>query len=1021
MRKFLLLLFLTAITFSALAQQKKALSDILNLISKGKNVKFTYEHQLVKGIEIDFDAIDIKNHTTEYLLRKVLQHTGIVWNAVGKDFYTLTKRKEQEISKPIVSTTSAPSTVTNPNENDSSTLPKMENVKAALHIASKPSIDGFVVESKTKKPIAMVTVLIKELGISTMTNEHGYYQFKDLIAGRATISVQFLTMVSKERALYMANHNHYKVDFELDENILALKEVEVVATESRSGGATASIISQKAIEHLQATSLADVLQLLPGGLASNPDFSNVNKTALRQINANNMGSLGTAVMINGAPVSNNANLQVLNPASSGANASFSTSTGSGTDLRQISADNIESIEVIRGVPSVEYGDLTNGAILVTTKAGQTPFQLKARVNPNLNQLWFGKGFSLGKKAGNLNADLDYTKSFADQRFAYDAYNRLTGSLLYSNTFFREKTLFTSTSFSYAMNLDELKQDPDDVQTLTENKAKDNAFRFTTNGKWNINYKFARVLQYNISVNYAIQKGYQQSLISNYIYPMSDAMNDTTKVGQYVPSEYLSKLWIEGKPFNLFAKITNSFYLRSGVFNHRFLMGVEWRTDANYGAGKRFDQSRPPRLSGNSSMRPFSYQDIPALNQLSFYVEDQVSGKLFNRDLAVQLGLRYDNIQPAQLLKSEIGTVLAPRINVGYQLTKTLNIRGGYGITAKAPTLLYLYPQDAYFDLLNFNYYASNPAERLLIVTTKRFKSENNNLKIATNNKVELGVDYTLFGSRQLRLTLYKEHIKNGYDFNSTLQTSTLIPVTNYVVASATTGQPPTVTPGSSYNFFASYNQPTNNIDTKNKGMEFDLDLGRFEPIRTSFVLNGAWLSTQTVNTGYYIVKRQNSGAEPSKVPIYDSGRGTEYTRASSTLRIIHNIPQARLIVTLAAQTIWADQNKYIGYQSIPIGYLQNSDGNIVWLTEAQRNSPSIMNDNELNLNIAQEYYTTEKWKPLWLFNLRLTKEIGKAMSFSFFANNVLMDRPLEESTRWMGQYNRRNPRLFFGTEISIKF
>ncbi len=1017
MRKTLISLLLVLLSLVSFAQQKMALKEALDLIAKRKNVKFTYEHQLVKDIEVTFEAANIANQTTEFLLNKLLQQTNITWNAVGKNFYTLTKAKSKEIGKPNTAATLPASNL------DHSGYPIQNSLNNNLQISLDKSItlSGRVREKKTGKAIVSATVLLKELGINTMTDENGYYSFKNLIGGKTTLAVQFLTMVKQERELFLTTGNQYHIDFDLEENVLSLQQVEVVATEKKSGGPTTSVISQKAIEHLQATSLADVLQLLPGGLASNPDFSNVNKTALRQINTNNMGSLGTAVLINGAPVSNNANLQVLNPASSGANASFSTSTGSGTDLRQISADNIESIEVIRGVPSVEYGDLTNGAILVNTKAGQTPFQLKARVNPTLNQLWLGKGFALGKKAGNLNADIDYTKSYSDPRFAYDAYNRLTGSLLYSNTFFKEQPLYTSTSFSYAMNMDELKQDPDDAKTLTENRAKDNAFRFTSNGRWNLNQRFAKVIQYNISANYALQRGYQQSLISNYIYPMSYAMNDTTMVGQYVPSEYLSRVWIEGKPFNLFAKLTNSFFLKTGNFNHRFLMGAEWRTDANYGSGKSFDQTRPPRLSGNSSMRPFSYENIPALNQLSFYAEDQIYGKLFGRNIDLQLGLRYDNVQPTKFLSSNLGTVLSPRFNISYQLSNALNIRGGYGITAKAPTLLYLYPQDAYFDLLNFNYYATNPAERLLIVTTRRFNSGNNNLKIATNNKAELGFDYTLFGSRQLRVTLFKEHIKNGYDFGSTLQTSVLIPVTNYVVVSAPSGQPPVVAPGSSYNFFASYNQPTNNVDTKNKGVEFDLDLGHFEAIKTSFVLNGAWLNTQSINTGYYIVKRQNSGAEPSKVPIYDSGRGTDYTRMSSTLRMIHHIPQARLVVTLAAQTIWVDKNKYLGYQSIPIGYIQNSNGNLVWLTNEQRNSPTIINDNELNLNIAKEYYTTEKWKPLWLFNLRLTKEIGKAMSFSFFANNVLMDRPLEESNRWAGQYSRRNPKLFFGSEISIKF
>lgn len=35
---------------------------------------------------------------------------------------------------------------------------------------------------------------------------------------------------------------------------------------------------------------------------------------------------------------------------------------SGTDTRNIGNSNVERIEVITGVPSVEYGDLTNGVV-----------------------------------------------------------------------------------------------------------------------------------------------------------------------------------------------------------------------------------------------------------------------------------------------------------------------------------------------------------------------------------------------------------------------------------------------------------------------------------------------------------------------------------------------------------------------------------------------------------------------------------------------------------------------------------
>ena len=60
---------------------------------------------------------------------------------------------------------------------------------------------------------------------------------------------------------------------------------------------------------------------------------------------------------------------------------------SGVDMRQISTDNIESVEVIRGIASAEYGDITSGAVLVNTKAGRAPLQvekfLEGVVNPVL--------------------------------------------------------------------------------------------------------------------------------------------------------------------------------------------------------------------------------------------------------------------------------------------------------------------------------------------------------------------------------------------------------------------------------------------------------------------------------------------------------------------------------------------------------------------------------------------------------------------------------------------------------------
>lgn len=983
--------------------KRTSLKNVLQKTGDVYRVKFAYDHSLVSGIMVQYDFSKMKDRSLNEVLTTLLTPLGLKFNVASKQYYTITKLDKINLAVP------------------ERTSPVTEIKKHAVTAV----IQGRVIDRKTKKQVEFATVSIGKIGAFVLTDDWGNYTFKNVPHGKITVTVQSLTTIINEKTIDInPAQTDYTLDFEMEENILSLKELKVVATENKTGGSTSSTISRTAIEHLQATSLADVLQLLPGALAVNPDLTSVNKASLRQISADNVGSLGTAVIINGAPLSNNANLQVSNTSTGGANAGFATTTGAGIDLRQVSADNIESIEVIRGIPSAEYGDLTSGAILVKTKAGKEPFQLKARVNPTLTQLWLGKGFGFGEKFGSLNVDLDYTYSVSDQRLNFNGYNRITANVLYTKKFFRDKPLVTTTGFSYAMNMDEQKQDPDDSRYLIKRKAQDYAFRFNTAGRWNVQKPLMGTLNYLFSVNYSLQKGFNQEQVSSYIYPLSYAMKDTMLAGQFVPSNYLSKLWIEGKPLNIFAKITNSFYTETGIFSHKVLMGAEWKTDVNNGAGKMYDLARPPRMMNGNGARPRPYSDIPALNQLSVYLEDNIRAEIANRILSMHIGFRYDNIQPDGFLKSGFGNVLSPRINLSYELRPGLALRGGYGITAKAPTLLYLYPQNAYYDLLNFNFYPENPSERLVLITTRVFNTENPNLKIAKNTKKEIGFDWTFMPGRILSVTAYTEQTKNGYGFSSSVASTKVMPVDKYAVDSRPEGSPPILKPepATTELWTANYLMPDNSRQNINKGVEFDLNLGRFDFLRTSFVLNGAWMNSRSVSNNPLLIKQNSiTGAEPSKIALYPVGEGSEKTRFNTTLRVIHNIPELRFVVTMAIQTIWIDSHKYVGQNSLPIGYMDvKNDGQTVWLSPEERNAIK-ESDVELYRYLAPQYYLMESWKPLWLVNLKLTKEIGKNIGFSFFANNVFLNRPLEESTRWKGEFTRRNQGLFFGTELYLKF
>ena len=132
-----------------------------------------------------------------------------------------------------------------------------------------------------------------------------------------------------------------------------LDEVVITATRSETGlehvgGASLSVITAAQIEELQLQSLGDALRNVPGVQIS--DTGGMGAT--RRVFIRGAESKNTLLLIDGI---------VANDPSD---------TNRGADLANISLDNIERIEVIRGPMSVLYGsNATAGVINVITKSG----------------------------------------------------------------------------------------------------------------------------------------------------------------------------------------------------------------------------------------------------------------------------------------------------------------------------------------------------------------------------------------------------------------------------------------------------------------------------------------------------------------------------------------------------------------------------------------------------------------------------------------------------------------------------
>lgn len=367
-------------------------------------------------------------------------------------------------------------------------------------VAQNYKIQLNVTERGTREPVVMGTVLLQPSGQTAVTDMKGQATINNVPQGRYTLIVRYVGFEPYQVAVNVTNRD-LNLKAELVESSLALKEVTVTAKTRESGASTSSVIGRQAIDHLQATSLADVMQLLPGQLIDRPDLTQQQGLQLRTLQNNSTMAFGTSIVVDGMPMSNNGDV---------AQGAFSGTAFAGTDLRQVSADNIDEVEVIRGIPSAEYGDLTSGLVVVHSKVGVTPWQAKAKINPGLQNYSVGKGFSLAK-AGIINANLDYAKAWGDPRQKTRSYDRYTANIGWGYDISRR--WHTDTKLRFMQAKDWSGKDPDAIQDGTESKAKNTTFGLTHNGKLQMDLPLMRSLKYTIGLSLSEQDNTNTSFVT----------------------------------------------------------------------------------------------------------------------------------------------------------------------------------------------------------------------------------------------------------------------------------------------------------------------------------------------------------------------------------------------------------------------------------------------------------------------------------------------------------------------------
>jgi len=883
-------------------------------------------------------------------------------------------------------------------------------------IKAQASISGTIKGLPEKEGLAYATAYIVDIEMGVSADENGNFVFKKLSGGQYTIQFQMIGYQQIEKKVKLGSNEAVILEIFLQPTSLGLAEVSVVAKENQNSMATSSVIDAQAVEHIQATNLGDVLQLLPGQVLKNTDLNSSQQASLRITSGNasedQINAMGVSIVVDGAPVSNDANMQITNTSESGATTTFSSTVGGGTDMREIPADNIESVEVIKGIPSAKHGNLTSGVILVTPKTGRMPLTGKIKFNATSVMGYVGKGMKLGEKSGTLNLDFDYAYSQEDIRTTVPSYSRFTGKIAHTNSWFNN-LLTTNNSLQLSHTYDKDEDDKDAVSG-EERYSKNTGIRFNSSGKINANKSLISKLDYNVALSYTKQESYLRSLYSGSVKPLTTAVNDTTMEVSFMPSEYLSGVYIKGKPFDLFASLSSLSLANTGSLKHKILLGAEWTTTANFGEGRYYDENYYP----SSSVRPRKFSDIPALNQLSFYAEDLIITNLFGNELKMQLGARFENIQPESLAKGEFGQTLMPRTNFSYQLIPDLKLRVGYGQTAKTPSLVYLYPDYAYADAVSFQQYSSDYSdESMVVMTTKVFNTENKNLVPAVMTKYEGGFDLE-HNKLTFNFTGYYEKLENGYSFIDVLSVNK-VPTYNvyfYLPGYGSKPQLDYVNVDTSI-VRNTYKKPVNNLTIIKKGFEFTFNTGRIKSLGATLNVTGAFTNSTTSDASpdIYLNSQYFSGNDNGYIGIYRSN-GSKATQFLTTFMYIQHIPKLKFLATITMQVSWYYKKQSIINKEIPIGYY-DEEGNEYLFTE----SDDVYNNYAYLIRTLDESSFQAVTKPtFWFLNLRLTKEINEQLRFSFYANNMFMNNPYYDDLT-SGTRSKLNPNLSFGGELSIRF
>jgi len=879
---------------------------------------------------------------------------------------------------------------------------------------SHKTFKGTVVDSENH-PLEFASVILDNNEVY-YTNSKGQFSFTTKKEFEA-----FSINYANKKSLFITDlktYNAYNHYFLLVNLSITLEEINITSPihKAQSGSNSAIVIDKEKISEAQAFSLKDVLNTLPGHATVAPNLNTAQTINLRGASFDKMtggtlqqmnNSFGVAIIVDDVTISNDANMQtrslnqfgLINSSNTG---SIANLTYQGVDLREIPVENIESIEVVQGVASAKYGELTDGAIIINKQAGKTPYSFTTNINRGATSYSLSKGFGLPNKWGALNLSMNYSKSNNDPRDNIKEYNRISQSILWTKSF--SPRVKNNLSLSFSKRLDGVREDPDDQQSR-KLKATDEFFRWSNRTSIQFKSRIIKSLNLNINGSYGISNTYNQERINKGPFPIAN--KDTTGVyqGYYVDGRYIAVEEIQGRPISLESTLNISSDAFGNKFEHLITAGMSVNYHDNLGKGTIYKADQPRWFQNNNqNERPYDFRRNEGQVNYGIYVMDNFKSYLFSKPLDGNIGFRMD-VQNGKVSYQ-------PRINIAYQVSPNSRFTIGYGISTKAPSLAHRYPAPIWLDFPLLNYFDdSNIANSLYLVKTVKIESDNNHLKPSTSSQFELG--YT-FNNKFLTNSFFG-YFKDNKDGFGVKQEYFPIDVPEYkVVGTPEKGKPIQYEATGNFKTLTNYSirRMTNSVRSKSFGFDWTVSTQKIKPLNMYLSLSNSLSYSE-----YY---DQNSTYNEVTEESYKQDYGVYYTvfypnktkslSLMSKLRLTYHIPKIGFIVTMNSDIFWF-RKSFNTEQKYANEYLDIA---------MQPIKVELPEDIKQTISTAGSNYEQPTF---YVINLNATKEIRKNIriginTYNFFNIRINKEKKLSDGTRSIINYNA--PFSITGS-ISIKF